>query len=123
MYQATNILDEINFDILEYAYLTTRTPHSAQSFDLWIPKLVAPLPFGDKKSWNESIVSPFQNSNECKVTPAKSLTLQNYITVERHVDTDFESRADIEKKLSVGQGFVVTLMNHDPRDMQILKIL
>ena len=123
MYQATNILDELNFDIMEYAYLTTKTHHSAGSFDLYIPKLMAPLAYGNKNSWSSKFTSPLKNASGCKVSPNTSITLQNYVNISRHLDTDFSSRADINGYLYPGQKFIVTLMNHDPRDIKILKIM
>lgn len=123
MYQATSKLDEVNFDILEYAYLTVRTHHTSNSFDLWIPKFMAPQPFGSKSTWVGTIKNLLENDGACKVSLGSTIKLQNFVNVARHTDTDFSMRADIYGYLHVGQQFLITAVNHDPRDIKILKVM
>ncbi len=123
MYQLTNLLEEINCDILEYAYLTEDSFHGSNSFKLWVPKIMAPMPFGCPKSWNGVIGKIFLNDSACKINHSSSINFQNHISVARHQDKDFEARADDTGKLHMGQQFIVSFMNHNPKDCRIIEIM
>lgn len=124
MYQLTNLLEEINCDIMEYAYLTIDTLHYADSFKLHIPKIMAPEPFAGPNNWIKGL-SPgiFKNDAACKVTPSSTIGFQNYVVIYRHLDKDFSMRARPDQHLNMGQQFIVTFMNHDPRDCKIIQIM
>lgn len=123
MYQLTNLLEEVNCDTLEYAYLTEREFHDAECFKLWIPKVMSPMPFGSATGWSEGIGNIYENDGGCKVSVGSTIPFQNYVIVYRHLDKDFSMRAEPDQKLPVGQQFIITCMNHDPRDKKIIQIM
>jgi hypothetical protein len=117
-------LEEYDVNMFEYGHLTTKTPHNAHSFKLYIPKIMATFGMGSPKSNNKTFNNKiFLNDNACKPVTAKSVTVQNYITVERHLDRDFSMRADSAGYLHSGQKFIVHMMDKNIRDHHISHIM
>lgn len=125
MYEILNSLDEINLDLWEYAYLTKDTNHASQRFQVYVPKLMSGIPFGDPKGSNTGISTKnnLSNASACKPSMSTTLAVQNFITSERHLDRDFKERKNIKDDLVKGQQFILSFMNHNPQLHRISEIL
>lgn len=117
-------MDEINMDIFEYAILVEDTSHSAQKFKMYIPKIMGGIKVQFARSWVEKVDDKiFINDAKCKITAAKSVNCQNYLTLNRHFDTNFAYRADSKGKIKQGTRFMVHSMYGNPKDVRVDRVM
>lgn len=119
-------MEPIRLDEYEYGFLTQDTLHSANEFHIHIPKLQSLMGFGKSKTtvvnFNNNIYA--NDRGACPISAGKSLTTQNYLTIQRKVNITFDVRADVKtRQLKQTQRFVIQFMNRNVLDYRIDCIL
>lgn len=126
MYSLTNCLEELELTDHEYGYMTDlKKYHGSANFNIYVPKLMCGVAMGQTNSWTVPVItgSLFVNSPDTKPSPATTTSMQNFINISRHCDTDFHERADPEQNLNYGQKFLVNFLNMNPRDYKLERVL
>lgn len=113
-------LTGITIDTMEYVYLTHKQQGSSSSFHVRHPK-IAPFLSGDPKSttvgYNSEI---FANDTKVKPQPAKTFSMQNYITIPRSTNCSLSHLEDINGYIAAGTRLVVRCHNSNMREMTIV---
>lgn len=126
MYSLVNCLEELELTDHEYGYMTDpRKFHGSESFNIYVPKLMAGISMGVTSSWTVPVTTGamFINSPETKPSPASTTSMQNYITIFRQTHTDFSMRADPNDDLLYNQKFIVNFMNMNPKDYKLERVM
>lgn len=116
-----NSLEELKLEPFEYAYLVEDTNYKAESFPLWMPKLL-PLTNGSAKREVNVIINNNIFINEEKPETPSSISTRNYLTIPRYRMTDFEYKLeDFSKSRNIKKGasFLVNVMNGNIKTMYV----
>lgn len=124
MREILNCMEEINIDDFEYCMLVEDTPHYSQKFKMYIPKSMGGFEISPAKTWKESVNDGiFQNAPECKIKADKTIPCQNYVTVDRHFDSDFSYRAEPNDRVRKGVRFMIQSMYGNLKDLYVDRVL
>lgn len=113
-------LQENELNIFEYGYTVGDSKPTDYIFSMRIPKLTTLLtgstPSSYLKIFNNNI---FINADKCKPYTSGSVRLQNYISILRFSNTNFNDRA-VNGIIPDGTKFICCVMDKNPRDIHLL---
>lgn len=112
-----NSFGTIELDKNEYCITTAPAHYTSKSFKVKFPKLMSELSSANKEVFNRNI---FLNDKPCKPVSANSVSLLNYITVERSEQCSLIAVADINGIVPAGTTLVCLCMNNNIKDMKII---
>lgn len=117
-------LEDYGIKPFEYAFLTEATSKDAETFRLYLPKLMPMFPC-DTPVFNNWLFNNnvFLNDDVCKPRSISTIKTQNFITVPRHLSRDFSPRADGSGNLPKDSKFIVQVMDENIRDIRVSDIV
>jgi hypothetical protein len=117
-------LDDFSVDCFEYGFLVQDTDTGSGEFNLYIPKLMPSFSRNDptKVNWtfNNNI---FLNDAKCKPRTSTRIQTQNYVSVNRHFNRNFNARANNDGIIKKGTRFIIQIMDENIRDMRISDVV
>ena len=123
MHEILDTYEEVNLDDFEYCTLVEDTKHFSQKFPMYIPKLMAGFPIAPKAKWVEPVSKCYVNAPECDISFQKKVDIQNFVTVQRHFDTNFVYRADEKDIVKKGVRFIIQSMYGNPKDIKVVRVV
>ena len=123
MHEILDSFEEINLDVFEYCTLTQDTKHYAETFPMYVPKLMAGITYAPKASWTEPVSNCYVNSDNCKIAFSRNVQVQNYLTIGRFFESDFKYRADINDIVKRGTQFMLQSMYGDPKSIKLVRVV
>lgn len=124
MHEVLDALEEINLDHFEYAMLLKDTNMNSSTFKMFVPKIMPAVKYKEADTWDEEIKTGiFVNDKECKIEHSKKIKCQNFLTIERHTNTDFSSRADKHNIIKKDTKFIIQSMYGNVKDLYVEKVL
>lgn len=123
MHEILDTYEEVNLDDFEYCTLVEDTKHYNQTFPMYIPKLMAGIPIAPKASWIEPVSKCYVNAAACDISFSKTVSIQNFVTVQRHFDTNFVYRANEKDVIKKGVRFIIQSMYGNPKDIKLVRVV
>lgn len=103
----------------EYFYNLDTPSYSPEKIKAYIPKLMAAMQKSNPKN-SKSDISPtmFANAQECRPSPAKIVTLQNYVTLSKPKNMSPSYwQTSSNGRMIKDQKHIVKILNKDIRQM------
>lgn len=123
MHEVLDTFEEVNLDVFEYCTLVEDTKHYAQTFPMYVPKLMAGIKIAPKANWIEPVSKCYVNAKECDITFSKTVEVQNFLTIGRFFESDFVYRADEQDIIKKGVRFMVQSMYGDPKSIKLVRVV
>jgi hypothetical protein len=114
-------LEDLKLESFEYAYLVEDTSYTADSFPLWMPKLL-PLTNGSAKRENTVVINNNIFINEVKPETPSSVSARNYIRIPKYRKADFLYKVDNyphNTSIKRGASFLVNVLNSNIQTMYV----
>ena len=110
-------LEDVEVNLLEYAFLMSDHPVSSGSWWVRVPTLMPLIPEGyPYQTYVYYDNNIFLNDDACKPVTVNWQCIQNYMSVKAMPNRDFQYKANDEGIIPDGTRVIVAFMENNPRD-------
>lgn len=114
----SNFLSEYNINEIEYALNCDKPSIMPDTMLMNIPKLMPMIPRSKPLTFSEGLSKGiYCNDDKCKVEPPETITCQNYLTIDRHINQhpEFPDKDNGEGIMERFNEFYCEIMHGDIR--------
>lgn len=112
-------LENIDLNQFEYCFLTETSKYNTSIFPINIPKIMPLIPLSIPKTINNILsMNIFINDSDSKPKISNSIQTQNYLSVPRFKNTNFNYKA-IDDYIPKNEKFICCVMDKNIKDIYL----